>query len=151
MEDELLKYFRSDVNILRRCYMNFAKTVKGLCKIDPFEHSITTASLCNLTFRAIFLKKETIAIIPQLGYRKKAKQSAVAYRWLTYVAHQHGVYIRYGHNVGERCVGPYFLDGCCEDTRTAYEFYRCFYHGYCRHGQSSQRFDHARTVRKGRK
>ena len=26
-------------------------------------------------------------------------------------------------------MGPYFLDGCCEDTHTAYEFHGCFYHG----------------------
>ena len=72
MEEELLKYCRSDVDILRRCCLNFAQTVKGLCKINPFEHCITIASLCNLIFRTMFLKKETIAIIPHVGYRKKA-------------------------------------------------------------------------------
>ena len=40
MEEELLKYCRSDGDILRRCCLNFAKTVEGLCKIDPFEHCI---------------------------------------------------------------------------------------------------------------
>ena len=80
MEEELLKYCRSDVDILRRCCLNFAQTVKGLCKINPFEDCII-ASLCNLIFRTMFLKKETIAIIPHVGYRKKANQSAVAYRW----------------------------------------------------------------------
>ena len=129
MEEELLKYCRSDVDILRRCCLNFAQTVKGLCKINPFEHCITIASLCNLIFRTMFLKEETIAIIPHVGYRKKAKQSVVAYRWLSYVAHKQGVYIQHGRNVGERRVGPYFLDGCCEETRTAYEFHGCFYHG----------------------
>ena len=117
------------IDILRRCCLNFAQTVKGLCKINPFEGCITIASLCNLIFRTMFLKKETIAIIPHVGYRKKAKQSAVAYRWLSYVAHKHGVYIQHGRNVGERREGPYFLDGCCEETRTAYEFHGCFYHG----------------------
>ena len=118
-EEELLKYCRSDVDILRRCCLNFAKTVKGLWKIDPFEHCITMASLCNFIFPTMFLKKETIAIIPHVGYRKKAKQSAVAYRWLSYLAHQQGVYIQHGRNAGERRVRPYCLDGCCEDTRTA--------------------------------
>ena len=78
MEDEFLKHCRSDVDILTRCSLNFAKTVKGLCKIDPFEHCITIASLCNFIFRSMFLKKETIAIILRLGYRKKAKNSL---RW----------------------------------------------------------------------
>ena len=39
------------------------------------------------------------------------------------------MYIQHGRNVGERREGPYFLDGCCEETRTAYEFHGCFYHG----------------------
>ena len=71
MEEEPLKYSPSDLDILRRCCLNFAKTVKGLCKIDPFGHCITIASLCNLIFRTMFLKKESIAIIPHVGYRKK--------------------------------------------------------------------------------
>ena len=127
MEEELLKYCRSDVDILRRCCLNFAQTVKGLCKIDPFEHCITIASLCNLIFRTMFLKKETIAIIPHVGYRKKANQSVVAYRWLSYVSHKQGVYIQHGRNVGERREGPYVLDGCCEEISTAYEFHGCFW------------------------
>ena len=53
----------------------------------------------------------------------------MAYRWLSYLAHQQGVYIQHGRNSGERRVGTYFLDGCCEDTRTAYELHECFYHG----------------------
>ena len=127
--EELLKYCRSDVDILRRCCMNFAKTVKGLCKVNPFECCITIASLCNLIFRPTFWKKVTIGIIPHVWYRKKANQSAVAYRWLAYVSYQQGVYIQHGRNDGERRVGPYFLDGCCENTRTAYGFHGCFYHG----------------------
>ena len=77
----------------------------------------------------MFLKKEAIAIIPHVGYPKKANQSVVTYRWLSYVARKQGVYIQHGRNVGERREGPYFLDGCCEKTRTAYEFHGCFYHG----------------------
>ena len=103
--------------------------VKGLGKINRFAHCITIASLCNLVFRTIFLKKETVAIIPEVGYRKKPKQSAVAYRWMSYVARKQDVYIQHGRNAGERRVGPYFWDGCCENTHTAYEFHGCFYHG----------------------
>ena len=59
----------------------------------------------------MFLKKETIGIIPQAAYQKTSKQSPVAYRWMWYVAHQHGVYIQHGPNVAERRVRQYFLDG----------------------------------------
>ena len=45
------------------------------------------------------------------------------------MAHKENVYIKHGRNVGERRVGPYVLDGWCEETATAYEFHGCFYHG----------------------
>ena len=154
MEEELLKYCRSDVDILRRCCLNFAQTVKGLCKINPFEGCITIASLCNLIYRTMFLKKETIAIIPHVGYRKKVNQSVVAYRWLSYVSHKQGVYIQHGRNVGERHEGPYFLDGCLRGNMHRVRVSRVFLPRLPqvlsrRHAQPGQRFDHARTVRKG--
>ena len=128
LQGNVLEWYLKDNGIFRR-NLNFAKTVKGLCNINPFEQCITIASLCNLIFHTMFLKKETIAIITHVGYKKKAKQSAVACRWLSYVAQQRGVYIQHGHNVGERRVGPCFLDDCCDDTRTDYQFHECFYHG----------------------
>ena len=126
---ELIKYCRSDVDILRRCCLSFSDTVKGLCGLNPFEHCITIASLCNLIYRSMFLQEDTIGIIPQLGYRKTAQQSAVAYRWLAYMGWREGVYIQHGQNVGEKRLGPYLLDGWCEVTATAYEFNGCFFHG----------------------
>ena len=69
--------------------------MKGLCGLNPFEHCITIASLCNLIYRTMFLKEDTIGIIPQLGYRKTAQQSAVAYRWLAYVRWKEDVYIEH--------------------------------------------------------
>ena len=129
MQEELVAYCRSDVDILRRCCCHFIDTVKGLCHIHPFKESMTIASLCNLIFRTMFLKENTIAIIPHLGYRKTANQSHCAYQWLAHVAHQDNVVIRHGRNEGEKRVGPYLLDGYCEATNTAYEFHGCFYHG----------------------
>ena len=82
---ELIKYCRSNVDMLRRCCLRFSYTVKGLCGLNPFEHCITIASLCNLIYRSMFLKEDTIGMISRLGYRKTAQQSLVAYRWLAYV------------------------------------------------------------------
>ena len=140
--------WEKNVEILRRCCLNFAQTVKGLCKINPFEHCITIASLWNLIFRNMFLKKETIAIIPHVGYRKKANQSAVAYRWFSYVSHHQGVYIQQGRNVGERLFG-WVLRRNTHRLRVSRVFFpRLSQVLSSRHVQFDQRFDHARTVRK---
>ena len=125
-QEQLLKHCRSDVDILRRCCLSFANTVENLCGLNPFEHCITIASLGNLIYRTMFLQKDTIGIIPHVGYRKEAKQSAIAYRWLSYMARKENVYIQHGGNAGERRVGTYVLDGWCEETPTAYEFHGCF-------------------------
>ena len=132
MRKELLEYCRSDVDILRRCCSNFISTVQELCHIHPFAQCMTIASLCNLIFRSMFLRENTIAIVPHLGYRKKAKQSYLAYQWLSYESHKDNVRIVHGRNQGEKRVGPYALDGYCPTTQTAYEFQGCFFHGCTR-------------------
>ena len=73
MEEELLKYCRSDVDILRRCCLNFAQTVKGLCKVNPFEQCITIASLCNLIFRTMFLMKGNHSHHPERGVSEESQ------------------------------------------------------------------------------
>ena len=40
-----------------------------LVKICPFRQSITISSVCNKEFRTMFLKADTVGIIPRGGYR----------------------------------------------------------------------------------
>ncbi len=61
LQKELLKYCRSDVDILRRCclkfrelFMEMTSSVEGDPGMDPFEHCCTIALACNLVFRAKF-------------------------------------------------------------------------------------------------
>ncbi|XP_062614172.1 uncharacterized protein LOC134275908 [Saccostrea cucullata] len=67
-QKEFVEYCISDVDILRRCCAQFRTTLKSLVKVDPFQESITFASAANLAYRRQFMPKETIAIIPNLGY-----------------------------------------------------------------------------------
>ncbi|XP_028393188.1 uncharacterized protein LOC114517600 [Dendronephthya gigantea] len=67
-QDEILKYCRSDIDILRRCCMDFREMFRDVTSIDPFEKCLTIASACNLVFRRKFLREDTIAIIPPNGY-----------------------------------------------------------------------------------
>ena len=73
-QQEILTYCRSDVDILRRCCLEFRELFRDVTDIDPFEKCLTIASACNLVFRKNFLKENTIAIIPPHGYRPKIKR-----------------------------------------------------------------------------
>lgn len=135
---ELLKYCRSDVDILRRCVLKFREIFmsvtarKGKEGIDPFQECITIASACNLVFRNNFLTPETIGIIPAHGYRPTEKQSIKALQWIKYLAHKDGIYIQHARNGGEKSIGPYKVDGyyeCESGEKVVLEFHGDFWHG----------------------
>ena len=64
---EMEKYCRSDVDILRRACMQFRKLFLKVAKCDPFQY-LTIASVCMAIFRCHFLEEKTLAMIPVNGY-----------------------------------------------------------------------------------
>lgn len=67
-QQEIPKYCRSDLNILKKCCLKFRTlfmdiTSGGTGGIDPFGNCNTIASACNLVFRNKYLECETIGII----------------------------------------------------------------------------------------
>lgn len=138
LQTDLLRYCRSDVDVLRKCCLKFRLLFKDLTKadgsdgIDPFEKCITIASACNLVFRTLFLDPDTIGIIPPHGYRPEARQSVMAYQWLSYLSFNRQTYIQHGRNRGEKQIGSYKIDGYYEalnGQKVALEFHGCFWHG----------------------
>ncbi|XP_062615872.1 uncharacterized protein LOC134277560 [Saccostrea cucullata] len=128
-QKEFVGYCVSDVDILRRCCARFRSTLKKLVNVDPFQESITFANAANVAYRRNFMPKDSIAIIPNLGYDPARQYSAKACRWLTWMSHQNGCHIRHARNGGEVPIGNYTVDGYQEATRTVYEFYGCYWHG----------------------
>ena len=53
--------------------------------MDPFREAITISTICNKVFRTIFLKPDTVGIIPRGGYRLGERQSIEALQWLAYI------------------------------------------------------------------
>lgn len=99
--------------------------IKG---IDPFEQSITIASVCNLVYRTLYLKSEQIGIIPPHGYRPEQKQSIKALYWLNCISKIHDVNIQHAFNGGEKQIGPFKVDGYRETAsgeKIVYEFNGC--------------------------
>ena len=127
-KEEIIKYCRSDVDILRKCCMEFREMLREITGIDPFEECLTIASTCHLVYRTNFLEKDTMVVF-QPDRQLKTKQSNLAVKWLSYVMQENDIRIDHVRNGGEKRVGKYSLDGYCEEFHTAYEFQGCFWHG----------------------
>ena len=134
-QEEILKYCRSDVDILAECcklyremFMEVTDTTNDETGLDPFDSATTIAAYCMQVYRTKFLKKDTIALLPQ-HQELKRKQSHEALQWLSYTAEKEGIHMQHHRNGGEKRVGQYSLDGYCEETHTAYEYQGCYWHG----------------------
>ena len=133
---EILKYCRSDVDILAECcklYREMLKEVTAMdgdveTGIDPFDKATTIAGYCMQVYRTKFLRKDTIALLPQ-HQQLKRKQSHKALQWLSYTAEKEEIRIQHARNGGEKRVRNYYLDGYCKETHTAYEYQGCYWHG----------------------
>ena len=132
---EILKYCRSDVDILAKCCILYREMLKEVTAmgddetgIDPFDTSVTIAGYCMQVYRTKFLQKDTIALLPQ-HQELKRKQSHEALQWLSYTSEKEEIRIQHARNGGEKRVGNYYLDGYCEETHTAYEYQGCYWHG----------------------
>jgi hypothetical protein len=64
-KEELLAYCMDDVNVLRQACCAFRNLFLKLVKIDPFRQAITITSICNKVFRTMFLKPDSVGIIPR--------------------------------------------------------------------------------------
>ena len=134
-QHEILKYCRSDVNILAECCKLYREMFKKATDtgndetgIDPFDTATTIAGYCMQVYRTKFLQKDTIALLPQ-HQQFRRKQSHEALQWLSYMAEKEGIRMQHARNGGEKRVGNYYLDGYCEETHTAYEYQGCYWHG----------------------
>ncbi|XP_045215064.2 uncharacterized protein LOC123565260 [Mercenaria mercenaria] len=130
-QKEILKYCRSDVDILRRCCLKFRADFLKVTQVDPFKKNITIASACQTVFRTNFLKENTIGIIPTHGYNPEQVQSIKALQWVKYQSYALGIRIQHARNGGERVIGPYRVDGYYEtgDQKVVLEFHGDFWHG----------------------
>ena len=125
---EILEYWRSDVDILRRGIMKLREDFIQLENIDPFRY-ITITLVCMTIYHSNYMPKKTIAIVPE--YAKTDNFSKMSIIWLNYVSN--GNNIKHALNGGEKelTVGnkTYKVAGFCEETNTVYEFFGCFWHG----------------------
>ena len=65
------------------------------------------------------------------GFRPQQAQpyGQMAVQWLTWEAAKNGCTIRHQSNGREKRIGKLLVDGWCAETRTAYQFHGCYFHG----------------------
>ena len=125
---ELRSYCKNDVEVLLRAVLAFREKFMTMTTdrskapegVDPYINSMTLASACNLVYRQLFLRPETVGLIPSYGYNPKHKQSLEAMQWLYYLIskdqNQYGR-IQHARNGGEVSI-PWIgkVDGYFEDA-----------------------------------
>ena len=148
MAEEIHAYCLSDVDILRRCCMQFRSLFIDITKrtpddvgIDPFSRCITIASACHFVYRRNFMPSQTIGLLPPSGYDPKDVQSKGAIEWLQYLEKTQNIYIRHARNEGEMKIGKYKVDGYCKEKKIIFEYNGCYFHGCpeCYHSDTKNR------------
>ncbi|CAL1282301.1 unnamed protein product, partial [Larinioides sclopetarius] len=120
---------RSDVDILRRCCLQFRSDFMTINGVDPISYT-TIASVCMAVYRSNHIPSEMIPMIPVKGYIAKNNFSKESIEWLKFMEYTLGIEICHALNGrGERTIGGIHVDGFCEETQTVFEFYGCFFHG----------------------
>ncbi|KAJ1089598.1 hypothetical protein NDU88_002749 [Pleurodeles waltl] len=98
--------------------------------LDPFKN-ITLASICMSIYQHMFLKPETIALVPPDLYNGKQKRyTTQSIQWLMYVLEKENILIQHALQGGEYRLSRYYLDGyvLINGVPTSFEFNDCFYH-----------------------
>ena len=128
-EEEMYKYCKSDVDILRRGCLKLRELFIQISNIDPFQY-MTIASVCHAIYRNEYLPVNTLGVINEMPMENYSIKSI---KWLKFMSRNKSVNIIHACNGGEYKLNingkVYKVDGYCEATNTVYQFHGCFYHG----------------------
>ena len=132
-KDELVKYCRQDVRILREGFEVFRKALlKHHPHLEPL-HYVTFPSYNNAVFRTYFMVPQSIAVLPPLGYNA-AHASIISLAWLDIMRRQFRLKdLRTARKGYEVQVGNYFIDGFGVDAQGwqhMFQFNGCYWHGH---------------------
>ena len=153
LKDDMVKYCRSDVKLLKAGCEKFVGEFKEQAQFDPLERCLTIASACHRYWRKYHLLPKSVAVEPFNGWKEaQTRQSLVARQWLSFLNHSlrgndldAPDTVRHAFNGGELRIQGMLVDGMDTTGRVAYEFNGCFYHG-CLSCFPKNRFD---TTRRG--
>ena len=129
-KEELKEYCISDVKLLQEGCLSFRAIIMEISDgIDPFAEVITLASTTMALYQKCFMPENSIGIIPDKGYNAEQTQSKQAIMFMNFLMNKEKILIKNSLNGGEIILGPYRIDGYCEETNTFYEYHGCYWHG----------------------
>ena len=91
-------YCQDDVTVLRQACRVFRREFLQVGNIDVFHESVTIASACNKVLRKLFLKPDTVGLIPTGGKWGNVNYSKKALMSLVYREQLDGCRIMHGRN-----------------------------------------------------
>jgi hypothetical protein len=122
---DLEVYCQNDVTLLRKACMKFRDMFIEDGHTDPWSEAITLTHACSIVYRKCFMPKETLALIPHMGYSSPKAYSTKGVKWLEYVSHQESIHISHARNDKEQLIlDKYYIDGMSTagGRTVAYEF-----------------------------
>ena len=127
---ELLAYCMDDVNVLRQACCVFRNFFLKLFKMNPFRQANTISSVCNNVLRTMFLKPDSVGIIPRGGYRMGIVSRLRHFNWLAYINGTRNNITNAGNKREVRLarVPNVKVNGYCEETNEVFDYIGCFWH-----------------------
>ena len=100
--------------------------------MDPYRQALTISSICNKVFRTMFLKHDTVGIIPRGGYCMGDRQSVEAIQWLAYIGQTRDdvIHAGNGRKVHLPRVRNVKVNGYSPQTQEVFEYFGCYWHGF---------------------
>ena len=126
-------YSQNDVTGPRQACQVFRREFLQVGNTNVLHESVTIASASNKLLRKLFLKPDTIRMIPTGGYSGNVIYSKKALMCLVYIEQLDGCRIMHGRNGREYrlpALRHLSVVGFCKETNTVYEFCGCYCHAH---------------------
>ncbi|KAL3080193.1 hypothetical protein niasHS_013865 [Heterodera schachtii] len=131
LPEELRNYCENDTEILIKSILKFRQILLRDVSngYDVLPISCTIASACMNIFRAMFMKENQLAIVPEAGYERNDRASILAIKYLDWRAKNEGLTIQHAGNGREKCIKNYKIDGWIPEQNKCIEVLGCYWHG----------------------
>ena len=89
LREKLIEYCTNDVRILTEASLKFREIFMDKTGLDVFAAASTCAGLAMNTYRALFLRLDTMTKTPEGGARRGYNASAIATKYIRLFERQH--------------------------------------------------------------
>ena len=128
MESEEIRELRANLHKLKQEHRDLDSAINALEESGRADQ----LQLKRLKKKKLFLKDETLPIVPEGGFEKVDSASAKAIRLLEWRSKQWNLKIQHAGNGREKKIGNYRVDGFIEAQNKVIEFLGCAYHVFFR-------------------